>query len=143
MVYNMSVEKKENSKPFKLQIYQKRGRGQNRQNFSNRDRGRLFNSDRQNFRSNNRGRLQNRQCGNDRTGNYRHQNYSRDDSRNRGRQNYRSDNDRSRSLRPRGSRRYNSPSASLRTRSRSNPGVTMNRDRIKCFRCREYDHFAK
>ena len=27
-------------------------------------------------------------------------------------------------------------------RSRSNSRVITNRDRIKCFRCREYDHFA-
>ena len=63
MVYNMSMEKKENSKPFKPQFYQKRGRGQNRQNFGNRDRGRTFNSNRQNFRPNNRGQSQNRQLG--------------------------------------------------------------------------------
>ena len=65
MVYNMSMEKKENRKPFKPQIYQKRGRGQNRKNFGNRDRSRTFNSDRQrqNFRPDNRGQSQNRQCG--------------------------------------------------------------------------------
>ena len=88
MVYNMSMQKEENTKPFKPQIYQKRGRGQNRQNFSNRDRCRAFNGDkqRQNFRPNNTGWSQNRQCGNDnRRGNYRHQNYSRNDSRDRGR----------------------------------------------------------
>ena len=28
------------------------------------------------------------------------------------------------------------------TRSRSNSRVTANRDRIRSFRCREYDHFA-
>ena len=50
IVYNMSVQKEENNKPFKLQIYQKRSRGQNRQNFGNRDRSRIFNSDRQNNR---------------------------------------------------------------------------------------------
>ena len=57
MVYNMSMQKEENSKPFKPQIYQKRGRGQKRQNFGDRDRSSTFNSDkqRQNFRSNNRG----------------------------------------------------------------------------------------
>ena len=33
MVYNISMEKKENTKLFKPQIYQKRGRGQDRQNF--------------------------------------------------------------------------------------------------------------
>ena len=87
MVYNMSMQKEENTKPFKPQIYQKRGRGQNRLNFGNRDRSRAFNGDRQrqNFRPNNRGWSQNRQCGNDnRRGNYRHQNYSRNDSRDRG-----------------------------------------------------------
>ena len=114
MVYNMSMQKEENSKPFKPQIYQKRGRGHNRQNCGNRDRSRAFNSDRQrqNFRPDNRGQSQNRQCGNDnRRGNYRHQNYSRNDSRDRGRQNFRSNNNRSRSLTPRGNgnRRYNSP----------------------------------
>ena len=28
------------------------------------------------------------------------------------------------------------------TRSRSNSRITTDRDRIRCFRCREYDHFA-
>ena len=35
MVYNMSMQKEENNRPFKPQIYPKRGRGQARQNFSN------------------------------------------------------------------------------------------------------------
>ena len=57
MVYNMNIQKEENSKPFKPQIFQKRGKGQNRGNFGDRDRSRIFNSDRQrqNFRSNNKG----------------------------------------------------------------------------------------
>ena len=33
MVYNISIQKEENSKPFKPQIYQKRGWGQNRLKF--------------------------------------------------------------------------------------------------------------
>ena len=41
-----------------------------------------------------------------------------------------------------GNRRYDSPNANLGTRSRSNLRVTSNRDRIRCFKCREYDHFA-
>ena len=28
------------------------------------------------------------------------------------------------------------------SRSRSNSRVSTNRDRIRCYRCREYDHFA-
>ena len=114
------MEKKESSKPFKPQIYERRGRRQNIQNFGNRDRGRTFNGDRQIFRSNNREQSQNRQCGNDNRGaNYRCQNYSRNDNRDRGRQNL--------SLISRGNRRYNSSKANLGTRSRSNSRVTKNR----------------
>ena len=45
---------------------------------------------------------------------------------------------------PRGNdnRRYDSPDVNLGTRNRSNFRVTTNRDRFRCFRCREYDHFA-
>ena len=155
-VYNMSIQKEENNRPFKPTIYPKRGRGQGRQNFSNRDRNRSYNRDRQgqNFGPNYRAQLQNRciQCGNDsRRGSYRHQNYNknRNDSRDRGRQHFRSfSNERSRSrersLTPRGNsnRRYDNPSVNVGIKSRSNSRVTTNRDRIRCFRCREYDHFA-
>ena len=45
---------------------------------------------------------------------------------------------------PRGNdnRRYDSPNVNLGTRSISNSRVTTNRDRIRCIRCREYEHFA-
>ena len=39
-------------------------------------------------------------------------------------------------------RRYHSPNLNLWTRNRSTSRVTMNRDRIRCYKCREYDHFA-
>ena len=29
------------------------------------------------------------------------------------------------------------------SRSRSNSRVSTNRDRVRCFKCREYDHFAE
>ena len=45
MVYNMSILKEENNRPYKPQIYAKRGRGQSRQNFGNRDRNRSFSRD--------------------------------------------------------------------------------------------------
>ena len=45
MVYKMSIQKEENNGEFKPQIYQKRGKGQNRQNFGNRDRNRSFSRD--------------------------------------------------------------------------------------------------
>ena len=37
---------------------------------------------------------------------------------------------------------YDSQNMNSGTRSRSNSRVTTNRDRIGCFRCRKYDHFA-
>ena len=45
MVYKKFIQKEENNRPFKLQIYQKRGRGQSRQNFGSRDRNRSFSRD--------------------------------------------------------------------------------------------------
>ena len=93
LMYKMSIQQEEGKKPFKCQVYLKRGKGQRRQNFDNRDRSRNNDRQRQNFR-----RTQNR-CGNsNRRGNYR-QNCSRNNSRNRGRQNFRGNysNDTSRS----------------------------------------------
>ena len=51
---------------------------------------------------------------------------------------------RERSLTPRrnDSRRPDSPNAYLEARTRSNSRVTTNRDRIRCYKCREYDHFV-
>ena len=40
MMYKMSIQLEEGKKPFKPQVYPKRGRGQRRQNFVNRDRSR-------------------------------------------------------------------------------------------------------
>ena len=141
MMYKMSIQQEEGKKPFKPQVYPKRGRGQRRQNFS---RNRNNDRQRQNFRQN-----QNRCRDSNRRGNYR-QNFGRNNSRDRGRQNFRrnysSDRSRSRERSPTprryGNRQYNSPNTSSGTRSRSNSRMTMNRDRNRCFRCREYDHFA-
>ena len=87
---------------------------------------------------------------------YRCQNYgTRGDSRER--VNFRRDfsNDRNNSRNRNGSRireggltprrddrRYHSPNTNLGTRNRSTSRVTINRDRIRCYKCREYDHFA-
>ena len=50
---------------------------------------------------------------------------------------------RERSLTPRrDDRRYHSPNLNLGTRNRSTSRVKMNRDRIKCYKCREYGHFS-
>ena len=60
------------------------------------------------------------------------------------RRNYKN-NDRSRSRErsptPRMYRQYNSPSTNLES-SRSTSRITTNTDRIRCFRCGEYDHFG-
>ena len=62
-----------------------------------------------------------RQNNNNRRGNFRNQNYDRNRSRS-----YEVD-DRSISY----------------SRSRSGSRATMNKDRIRCFHCREYDHFTR
>ena len=161
MLYNMSIQKKENNRPFKPQIHQKKRRGQNQQNFDDSDRNRSFSRDRQrqNFRVNYKRQPQDWhiQCGCDnRRGSYRCQNYGiRSDSRGRenlrriftnGRNDSRDRNrsrTRERSLTPRGNdRRYHSPNTNLGTRNRSTIRVTMNRDRIRCYKCTEYEHFA-
>ena len=52
MVYNMSMQKEGNNRSFKPQIHQKRKRGQNQQNFRDRDRNRSPRRDRVNYRQN-------------------------------------------------------------------------------------------
>ena len=142
MMYNMSLQQGKTKKPFKPQVYQKRGRGQ-RQNY-NRNRPRNNNRQGQNFG-------QNRHRNDYRRNGYM-QNFSRTDGRDRGRRSfnrsYSSDRSRSRerSLSPREYDSNNSQNGSSRfrsrSRSRSSSRITTNRDRIRCYRCREYDHFA-
>ena len=117
--------------PYKPQIYQRRGRGQNRQMFkqSNNWRGnRSFSRD-CNKRGYGRGR------GNFRRGNFQGRfsnNFRRYDNRNReDRRTWRQSRSRERG------RRVSSESS-----SRSSSRTSMNRDRVRCFKCKEYDHFA-
>ena len=97
MMYNMSLQQAKTKKPFKPQVYQKRGRGQ-RQNY---DRDRSRNNNRQG-----QGFGQNRHRNDYRRNGYM-QNFSRNDGRDRGRRSfnrsYSSDRSRSRerSLSPR------------------------------------------
>ena len=58
MMCKMSIQQEEGKKPFKPQVYPKRGRGQRRQNFGNRDRNRNNDRQRQNFKQTQNG------CGN-------------------------------------------------------------------------------
>ena len=146
-VYNMSLQQDKTGKPFKPQVYQRRGRGQTQNCDRNRSRSSIRQG--QNFGQN--------RCGNNYRRNGYMQNFSRNNGRGRGRNfngNY--SNDRSRSRERRLSpRRYNnnnnrqntnsrvwSESRRSRSRSRSNSRVRRNRDRIRCYRCREYDHYA-
>ena len=52
MVYSMSIQKEGSSISFKPQIHQQRKRGQNWENFVDRDRNRSFSRDRGNYRQN-------------------------------------------------------------------------------------------
>ena len=141
-VYTMSLQQDKTGKPLKPQVYQRRGRGQ-RQSYG-RDRSRSNNRQGQNFGQNG--------CRNDYRRNRYTQNLSTNNGRGRGRnfnRNY--SNDRSRSREKRLSpRRYNNNNTRQntnsrfrsRSRSRSNSRVRTNRDRIRCYRCREYDHYT-
>ena len=98
-VYNMSLQQDKTSKPFKPQVYQRRGRGQT-QNYD-RDRSRNNNRQGQNFGQN--------RCGNNYRRNGYMQNFTRNNGRGRGRnfnRNYSNDRSRSRERRL-SSRRYN------------------------------------
>ena len=142
MMYNMSLQQGKTGKPFKPQVYQKRGRGQ-RQSYG-RDRSRNNSRQGQNF-GQNRHRNEYRRNG------YT-QNFSRNNSRDRSRnfnRNYGSDRSRSRERRL-SPRRYNNNNNRQnvnsrfrsRSRSRSNSRIRTNRDRVRCYRCREYDQYV-
>ena len=134
----MYIKLEQKDMPYKPQIYQ-RGRGQNWRQFDGRNNWRGYGPYNRNRNNGNRGYGHGR--GNFRRGNFRGR-YN-----NRGR--YNSDRvvDRTwenrrmwRQSRPRERNqvsRSRSPSSS-RSRSRT----STNRDRIRCFKCREYDHFA-
>ena len=133
MMYNMSLQQGKTWKPFKPQVYQRRGRDQ-RQGY-NRNGSRNNSRQGQNFGQN--------RHGNDYRRNGYTQNFSRNNGRDRGRnfnRNYSSDRNRSRERRL-SPRRYNNNRQNTnsrfrpRSRSRSNSRVRTNRDRIRCYRC--------
>ena len=127
-------------RPFKPQIYKSRGQNmsynqgsyQNRPN--SRNRGQYTSSrPRQNYRDTNfRGSTRGYGRQNNKGGyrNDRHNDYNRGRNRSRERtftRNYSSGRDRS----------------SSNSRSRSRSRASTNRDRIRCYKCREYDHFVR
>ena len=141
MMYNMSLQQGKTGKPFKPQVYQKRGRGQ-RQSYD-RDRSRNNSRQGQSFGQN--------RCRNDYRRNGYMQNFSRNNGRDRGRNlnsNYSSEWGRSRERRL-SPRRYNNNNRQnansrfrSRSRSRSISRIRTNRDRVRCYKCREYDHYT-
>ena len=127
-------------RPFKPQIHKSRGqhRSYGQENYQSRlgsrNRGQFMdNRPRQNYRKNNfRGNTRGYSRQNNR-GDYRNErynDYNRDRNRLRERtftRSYSSNRDRS----------------SSNSRSRSRSTANTNRDRIRCYKCREYDHFAR
>ena len=133
--------------PFKPQVYQGSGRGQNR-NFNQRnyqDRNRLNN------RSNRRDRGQFRDRQNYRGSNFQGNlmGYGRQDSRREYRDNnyrcndYNRGRDRSRQRPFSGSYSGNRTRSTSSSKSRSGSRASTDRDRIRCYNCKEYDHFVR
>ena len=127
-------------RPFKPQIYKSRGQhrsygqGSYQSRLGSRNRGQFMdNRPRQNYRGNNfRGntRQYSRQNNRGNYGNERYNDYNRDRNRLRERtftRNYSSNRDRS----------------SSNSRSRSGSRANTNKDRIRCYKCRECDHFMR
>ena len=114
--------------PYKPQIYQ-RGRGQNRQMFRQSNNWRGYSSFSRNCNNNNRG--YGRGKGNSRRGNFRGRFNNNIGRTWENRRTWRPSRSRERE------RRARSPSS-----SRLNSRTSMNRDRVRYFKCREYDHFA-
>ena len=146
MMGKLVTEDKGHSKPFKPQIYQpNRGRNQSRGIFHGRFRNNAYRghpSYNQNCRGRNRGNFSNRgNYGYNTQGRQRYRKNYKDYRRNNYRgQGYNRNKSRSLDRQDRGRRRDRSTSNG---RSRSGSRASTNRDRIRCFECREYDHFAR
>ena len=153
MIGKLAAKDSGKVRPFKPQIHQNRGRGQNRgynqRNYQNRYRSdNKWNSrERAQFRQE-RGRHRFEQ---NYRGNYRKnpRNYARQNSRGEYRNNtYRNDNydrGRNRSREKLFSRNYDSnrTRSTNNSRLRSGSRASTNRDRIRCYRFREYDHLTR
>ena len=129
----MYIKLEQKEVPYKPQIYQ-RGRGQNRRQFGRGNNWRGYRSFSRNSNEGNRGYGRGRsnfQRGNFWRGNFRGRYNDRMDRSWENRRTCRQS--RSREI----ERRGRSPSS-----SRSGSRTSTNRDRIRCFKCREYDHFV-
>ena len=147
MMGKLVTEDEGQSKLFKPQVYQpNRGRNQNRDNYHGRFRNnnayRGHPTYNQNFRGRAKGSFNNRgHCRYNTQGNQRYRNNYNNYRRNgyRG-QDYHRNRSRSLDRQVRGRRNDSSES-----NGRSRPGsrASTNGDRIRCFECRDYDHFAR
>ena len=149
MIDKLATRDSGTGRQFKPQIYQHRDRGQNRNynqcSYQNSYRSNI--NDRGQYRQD-RGRPRYKQ--NYRRGNFRGNMRSFDiqSSRGENRNNYRNDRydrSRNRSTERSFSRNYNNNRnmSTNNSRSRSGSRASTNRDRIRCYKCREYDHFKR
>ena len=125
----MYIKLEQKDVPYKSQIYQ-RGRGQNQRQFSRGNNWRGYRSFSRNCNEGNRGYgcgRSNFWRGNFWRGNFRGRYNNRMDRSSENRRTWRQSRSRE--------RRGRSPSS-----SRSGSRTSTNRDRIRCFKCREYDH---
>ena len=145
MMDKLVTEDNGSSKPFKPQVYQPgRGRSQNRGNLCSRFRSNVYRgcaSYNQNCRDGYRNNFNSRgSFGYNTRGSQKYRNnynvYRRNNYRGQG-----YDRNRSRSLDRQDQSRRRDRSMS-NGRSRSGSRASTNRDRIRCFECREYNHFA-
>ena len=134
----MYIKLEQKDVPYKPQIYQ-RGRGQSHRWFDGRNSWRGYRPYSRNCNDGNRGYGCNR--GNSRRGNFRGR-YNNRSRYNRNREVDRIWENRRmwRQSRPR--ERSRGSQSQLPSSSRSRSRTNTNRDRIRCFRCRDYDHFA-
>ena len=153
MMGKLVTEDEGQNRPFRPQVYKfNRGKGQTRCNYDQRrfqDRFRSNNAYRGQPRYGQDYRVRIRYDSNNR-GSYRYsirgsQRYERSNNNYNRRGNFRSQNydrTRSRSYERQNRDRRDSRSIS-NSRSRSHSKATTNRDRIKCFKCREHNHFVR
>ena len=134
----LAVKDSHERKPFKPQIY--KSRGQNRSHSQGGYQARLDNGNR-GYSANNNARQNYR--GNRFRGDFRR--YGRQNSREsyRNERNGNNNVDRKRSRERVLTRSYGRDRCSSNDRSRSGSRDSTNRDRIRCYMCREYDHFLR
>ena len=153
MMHRLAAKDSNYRRPFKPQIYESRGsypqgqsRSYNQRNYQSRSRlGNRSDSRIQYGQGSNRPRFQQNYRGNNFQENI--QGYGRQDSREEYRNNRHDGYNRSRDRLREGSfsRNYgnNRDRSSSNSRSRSGSRASTYRDRIRCYNCREYDHFTK